>query len=260
MKIIFISFVFTNLLLANLFDDINIFKASSALGDKDYKSAFESYDKVQNKSDEINYNIANTLYKQKKYEEAILHYDKISSKDLQYKKLHNLGNTYAQLDKIDYAIKKYEEALKINKNKDTQFNLDLLIKKKQEDEKKKEQDKKDKKDKKDEGKDNKDKNKSDQDSKQKKKKEESDKNEDEKEVKEKKDNNSNNQDKAKDSKKEEIKKQEDNNTKEENVKNTDLSHLEEKRWTKMLNNRELNTLMIPLKTKGEKNEQNINPW
>ncbi len=53
--------------------------------------------------------------------------------------------------------------------------------------------------------------------------------------------------------------QDNNNTKEQNIKNTDLSHLEEKRWTKMLNNRELNTLMIPLKNKGKKNE-NIKPW
>jgi hypothetical protein len=40
----------------------------------------------------------------------------------------------------------------------------------------------------------------------------------------------------------------------------ELSDLEEKKWSQMLGNREIKTLMIPISNNGEKNEQNIKPW
>ena len=255
--IIIIASLFS-ILNADLIDDYNTYKAQDSYVKKDLDKSIEYYKKIDNKTDEIKYNLANDLYKQKKYDEAISWYSEIASKDLLFKKYHNLGNAYAMLNKIDTAIKNYEEALKIKNDKDTKFNLDLLKKKK------KEQEKKDKKNK------DKNKDKKKQNSKEKDQKDDMDE-EDQKDkktssnpkkeqIKEKKDNVSNNQDKAKKAKQEELKKQDAKKTKEENINNTDLSQLEERKWSKMLNNKELNTLMIPLKNKGEKDEQNIKPW
>ena len=84
------------------------------------------YNKIVNKSDKIYYNIANILYKQKNYTKAIMEYDKIKSKQLEYKKLHNLGNCYAQLNQIDKSIQYYKEALKIKNDQDTNSNLQML--------------------------------------------------------------------------------------------------------------------------------------
>jgi hypothetical protein len=43
--------------------------------------------------------------------------------------------------------------------------------------------------------------------------------------------------------------------------NNTLTNKEEKRWNKMLKNRKLNTLMIPLEKKGKNDDtEQINPW
>jgi Ca-activated chloride channel family protein len=259
--IIIIASLFS-ILNGDIIDDYNTYKAQDSYVKKDLAKSIEYYKKIDNKTDEIKYNLANDLYKQKKYDEAISWYSEIASKDLLFKKYHNLGNAYAMLNKIDTAIKNYEEALKIKNDKDTKFNLDLLKKKEQE---KKDKKNKDKQKNKDKNKDKKKQNSKDKDQKddmdkedQKDKKTSSNPKKDQ--IKEKKDNVSNNQDKAKKAKQEELKKQDAKKTKEENINNTDLSQLEERKWSKMLNNKELNTLMIPLKNKGEKDEQNIKPW
>jgi hypothetical protein len=44
------------------------------------------------------------------------------------------------------------------------------------------------------------------------------------------------------------------------LKKDELSNIEEKKWQKILDSRGVNTLMTPIRTKGEKNENNINPW
>jgi len=255
MRYIILVFI-TTLLSANINDDINIYKAQDAYVKNDLSSTIEYYKKVEDKTDEIKYNLANTLYKQKKYDESISWYSEIANKDMLFKKYHNLGNAYAKLGKLETAIKNYKDALKIQNDKDTRFNLELLQKtKKQQDKKNKNNKNKDNKKKKQNGKDKKD---AMDDEDKKDKQTTSNKKQDK--IKEKKDNKSNLQDKAKNSKKEQIKKQDANITKEENLQNTEISKLEEKKWSKMLNNRELNTLMIPLKNKGENNEQNIKPW
>jgi Ca-activated chloride channel family protein len=257
MKIIFTFIVFTYTLYANIFDDIKLYNSNNYLEKKDYKSAYSELNSISNKTNKIHYNIANTLYKQGKYEDAIKSYKEVHSKALDYNKLHNMGNAYAKLNNFDEAVKSYEEALRIKKDKDTQFNLELIKKKQKEQQKQKnkkeQQDKKNKnqKDKKD-GSDKKS-----QDKKSKKKEENGEK---KKDIKEKKDNISNNHQENKKKNMQDIQKNENNNTKPENLKNTDLSHLEEKKYQKLLNNRELNTLMIPLNTKGDKDEQKIKPW
>jgi len=257
MKNILILICFISFVNASISDDINLYKAQESYTKKDLLQSEKYYKNIDNMSDTVKYNLANVLYKQKKYDEAISYYSEIASKDLLYKKHHNLGNAYAKLNKLDTAIKNYEKALKIQNDSDTKFNLDLLKKKK---EQKKNKNKNNKKNKDKKKQNSKDKNKDDDMDKEDKKDKKTSSDPKKDEIKEKKDNNSKDKQKAKDSKKEQLKKQDANITKEENLKNTKLSNLEEKKWAKMLNNRELNTLMIPLKNKGEKDEQNIKPW
>ncbi len=114
--------------------------AKEAYIKKDYKDAERLYSKIEN--DNAKFNLADTLYREKRYKDAIDIYNSINSKDLEFKKLHNIGNSYAKLNKIDEAIKSYEDALKIKDDEDTKFNLELLKKKKKEQEKKKKKKKK----------------------------------------------------------------------------------------------------------------------
>ena len=44
------------------------------------------------------------------------------------------------------------------------------------------------------------------------------------------------------------------------IKEHKLSDMEEKKWSKILENRGINTLLTPIRTKGEKDETTINPW
>lgn len=68
---------------------------------------------------------------------------KSSNNDLEFKRLHNLGNSYAKND-FQNAITNYENALKLKNDKETKENLELL-KKALEDKKNKENKEQDKK-------------------------------------------------------------------------------------------------------------------
>ena len=230
---------------ASLLDFNYLSQAKEAYHDKNYTKAETFYNKVQN--DEAQFNVADMLYRQKKYKEAIEAYEAISEKKLKFKSLHNIGNSYAQMNKIDEGIKAYEEALKLKEDEDTKFNLELLKKKKKEQEKKDDKKKDDKNNKDKNNKDKKDqdqKNKDDKDNKDKDKK--SDKKKDEPQKQDKK------QDKKKDDKKEKDKMK-------APKEQPPISNMEERKWQKMLNKRGVKTLMIPLPTKGEKRNAS-NPW
>ena len=115
-------------------------KANEAYSKKDFKIAAHNFSKIND--DSARYNEANSLYKQKKYQEALDIYSSIKDKNLQFQKLHNMGNTLAKLNKIDKAIKCFEDALEIKEDKDTRYNLELLKKLKDKKKKDKKQDKK----------------------------------------------------------------------------------------------------------------------
>jgi Ca-activated chloride channel family protein len=183
MKILFITTILMGSLWASLFDFKYLEEAKNAYEDKNYTKAERLYKKVEN--DEAKFNEADTLYRQKRYKEAIEAYEQVNDAKLLAKKLHNIGNSYAQLKKIDEAITAYEEALTLGNDADTKFNLELLKKKKkkQDDKKKEDKEKKDK-DKNNEKKDPKDSDK--EKSKKEKEKEESEKKKREKEKEEKK--------------------------------------------------------------------------
>lgn len=137
---------------ASIMDFQTIDNATSAYENKEYKKAVSEFSKL-NKNDETNYNLANSLYKEKKYKEALNTYKKIqtSNKELEYKKLHNLGNSYTKINDFENAVKMYENALKIKNDLQTKENLKLVKdalknkKKNQEKNKKNNKSKKDKK-------------------------------------------------------------------------------------------------------------------
>ena len=243
MRYIQLLIITTATLSASLLDFKYLRDAKEAYKDKNYTVAQEFYAKVKN--DASKFNEADALYRQKRYKEAIEAYQSISDPKLEAKKLHNIGNSYANMKKIDEAIASYEKALKLGEDADTKFNLELLKKKKEEQKKKdkdKDKDKKKEKNKKDK----------DQKSKEDKKKEENKKNKDKKSKEDKKEEENK---KNKDKKSEEDKKKEEQNKKESEAP---ISNMEERKWQKMLNQRGVNTLMIPL-NKGEK-KNDTNPW
>jgi len=259
MKQIFLLTIIPLVLFANIFDDINIQKANKYYLKGDYKNVLVYYKKVQNKSSKVNYNIANILYKQKKYQEAISYYKKITKKSLQFDKLYNMANAYAMQKKYEFALKKYTQALKLKEDPDAYFNKGLM-----------ESAISQAKNAKNDAKSCKSKiglnpkkpgtRKSNIDAKKKNAKKKKEYGEKIIEIKEKKDNLSKLNSK---NKREDFRGviTENNNTISENITNTDLSQLEEKKYNKLLETRELKSLLIPLKNEGEKKDaQYTYPW
>jgi len=204
---------------AGLFDFVDIYKANKSYEKKEYKKAEKNFEKIDNKI--AKYNQANALYKQKKYKEALKTYESINgfSKEMEHKRLHNIGNSYANLGKTDKSIKSYQEALKLEDDEDTKSNLEYMKTKKKEQEQKRQNKK------------------GNQKSKKKKKK------------KKKKPNGQNeNKNKKKSNKKEEKKAQQ--SPKKEQKK---ISEMEAKKWDKRMNKQKFKTRPIKIK-KGEQNE------
>ncbi|NPA82080.1 MAG: tetratricopeptide repeat protein, partial [Epsilonproteobacteria bacterium] len=145
MKKLILIFLSVMALNASILDFRYLSKAKEAYENKDYKKAIEFYNRVEDKNDEVKFNLADAYYKNKNYKKALELYKEIKDKRLEFKKLHNIGNSLANLGKIDEAIKAYEKALQIKEDKDTRFNLELLKKLKRQKKKNKKQNKQNKK-------------------------------------------------------------------------------------------------------------------
>jgi len=275
---------------AEILDFQKLQDAKAAYDKKEYKKSAFLYNDFQN--EEATYNRANALYKNGKYSQAAEIYEKLNSqnRDLMYKKSHNLGNAYAKegsKESLEKAIKAYEDALKINDDKQTKENLEavkkaLQNKKKDNKENKKKDDKKDsdKNKKSDKNKDNKkgdkDKQSKDSNSKEKKKSEEEKKKEEEKKAKEQKEQKEkNSKSKEDDAKKDEkkVKNKDDEKSKEEpkeskqtkqsdkKINPDEISDLEMKKWKKMLQKRGAKTRLYEMKsTQKPKGDINEKPW
>lgn len=257
---------------AGLTDFQVIKEASTAYEKSDFnvsKKAFESLAK-ESPSPETTYNLANTLYKQKKYKEAIEKYKSIpKSSDFKHKALHNLGNAYAYSKKLPEAIKAYEDALKIEEDKETKENLEA-VKKMQEKQKKKKQNKnkkdnnkqnrdgKDKKDKKKEKQENKDKDKDKDKKEQKSSKKEQERKQKEKEkAKQEKQKQENNRDKKSEKDKKEAAKQQKLEAK---PSQKDLTDKEEKKLLQQLQMQKGQTFRYKIPSKFQKENHNDQPW
>ncbi len=294
MRIFFGLFVVVAVLNGGVFDFWRLDQAKKAYGEGNFTKAIDEFSKIDLKNDKAKYDLANSYYKAKDYKEAKELYTQIKDKSLEFEKLHNLGNTLANLGDIDGAIKSYEAALKIRDDKDTKFNLELLKKRKKEQEKKKKQNKqnkqnKDKKKNEDnkKSKDNKDKqNKNKKNNKDKKGKQNRKKDKDKKSNKKDKPNDKKDskkrdkqnksskpkdkkEDKKIDQKRQQGNKEDKKRKKEMNkadkkelkemAKQMPISDKEVKKYQKMLDKRGINTLLVPLQTKGGKDEE-LNNW
>ncbi len=97
-----------------------------------YKEAVQLYEKIATikGSAQSYYDLGNALYKAGLYEKAIEAYNKVQTRDkeLEFRKLHNLGNSYFRLQKYKKAIEMYEKALSIKNDPDTKYNLELAKK------------------------------------------------------------------------------------------------------------------------------------
>jgi len=275
---------------AYTFNFENIDNASKFYNKKDFKSASDYYKKV-NTNNESLYNLGNSLYKEKKYKDAIETYSKISTtnKELEAKKLHNLGNSYVNTNDLKKAKEFYEESLKIKENKETKENLDIVNKeldKNKQENKNKDNNKRDqneaKKDdsKKPKNEEQKEKNQNNQENKNEKQENQKDKNQQQSD-KEKKAEQENQKDKNQQQSDKE-KKAEQENQKKASVKEQknkddlsdmeekkwlkkqknkdDLSDMEEKKWLKMINNQQTSVYMRKVETNKESRNDEEQPW
>ena len=249
-------------------------KAKTSYDEEKYDESAKLYSTLETKDDAVHYNLGNAYYKEKAYDKAIAEFKQVNTPELKAKALHNLGNAYAQSKKVDEAIASYEEALKLNEDEDTKFNLELLKKQKQEQEKKKDQNKKDDQNKDDQKKDQQDKDQKDQKKNDQQKKDDQKKSKDQKKGDDQKD--KNDQQKSKDQKSDEEKKKEDQekekkaqekkdkekkekeekmNAEEAKAQEQPISDMQERKYEKMLDKRGIKTLMVPLKTEGGRDEE-----
>lgn len=244
-------FIFANDLKAFEFDFNTIKKANEAYKNEKYEEASKNFDKVLN-TPEAKYDYANSLYKEKKYKEALTQYKNVvsSNKDLEYKKLHNMGNSYVRLNDLENAKKMYENALKIKEDKETRENLEtvqkLLEKLKNQQQNKEDKKKEDKQEKKEEQ--NKEQeNKSDN--------QKNDKKQNKEEQKDKEDQNSKNQNQDK---QQENKEQQNQQTTNQELKKEEISNIEEKKWLDKIQNEKSPVLLKRVPTKNEDNSSS--PW
>ena len=255
-SIILIAFFNTSTLKAFEFDFKTIDKANTAYEKGDYKASSKKFKNLA-KTPEAKYNYANSLYKEKKYDKALENYKNVttSNQDLEFKKLHNMGNSYVKLNDLENAKKMYENALKIKADKQTKENLETVqnILNKQE------------KQKNNKNKNNKDKNK--EKNKNNKKNKDSKKNKDKEQNRQNKEDGQNNKKGNQENNKEEGKKQKQENNQEaqkqkqalnKKLQNQYISELEEKKWLKKLENKKSHILLKKVKTKNE--DSSSNPW
>jgi tetratricopeptide (TPR) repeat protein len=74
------------------------------------------------------FNLANSIYKQNEFEqsaemfEQLLHDRRLSNRQ-KSNVLHNLGNSFVRTENFEEAVNSYKEAMKLNPNDDTRYNL-----------------------------------------------------------------------------------------------------------------------------------------
>lgn len=113
---------------------------------KNYPGALDKYVEANDskvRRPELTYNLANTFYQQKKYPEALRELEKaITSGDssLNEQIYFNRGNTFFQMGKYQEAIESYKKALELApSDKEAKHNLELALKKLQENPQEKQQ-------------------------------------------------------------------------------------------------------------------------
>ncbi len=274
---------------ASMFDFWHLKTAKKAYEEGNYTRAAEAFARVEKKGDTARYDLANAYYKAGRYKMAKSLYEKIREPSLAFRKWHNLGNCEAMLGHIDAAIEAYEKALKIKEDADTRYNLELLKKMK----KRRQQQKKKQKQQEEQNRDQKKQNRKGDEKRNKSKKEGASKPKNEKEQNEnrrdakpsenkekkgKKEKRSpgNKRSEAKQEQKKKQKKPSENGAEKRKpdtqnalkreaamrkaaTKKEPISDKEVRKYLRMLDRRGVNTLMVPLKTEGARDEE-LKPW
>jgi tetratricopeptide (TPR) repeat protein len=150
-KIFFLSFIFAFVFSGCLFGQKNyrtlVYEGNEKFNGKDYDGASSKYMeaiKINQKDFTAHYNLGNALYKNKKYDEAKAEFEKAQklSQTIPDKAaaLHNLGNTYMQMNQADKAADYYKQSLKQNPYSEaTRKNFEIAKLKEKENQQKKNQ-------------------------------------------------------------------------------------------------------------------------
>ena len=243
----------------NIFEDLKLFEAQKNLKNQNLEGSLEQFKKIKNPKDEDFYNIAKIYQKLENYDEAINNYNKIKKFEMQFQKLFELGNSYEKLHNYQEAIMYYKSALNYKDDPETKNRLERLTKKIKSNaneetddfsremlEEKLGSSQEDLND--DEGKDNGKENKNPL------KSSTANKNNNESDI-----SNLGRNERSK-NEREKIKMKQLGNFNYKRLKDNTLDN-DDKQWIKKLNEREIQTLLIPLDFDGEKYEQNKNkPW
>lgn len=124
-----------------------VYEGNEKFNGKDYDGASSKYMeaiKINQKDFTAHYNLGNALYKNKKYEEAKAEFEKAQklSQTVPDKAaaLHNLGNTYMQMNQAEKAADYYKQSLKQNPYSEaTRKNFEIAKLKEKENQQKKNQ-------------------------------------------------------------------------------------------------------------------------
>ena len=271
--------IFAHFTRAGMLDFKTLEEAKKAYAAKDYEKAAKLYDEVarsdpkSEKGQTALFDAADALYKAGRYQEALETYRKVTLPRLQHQKWHNIGNCYAHLKKIDKGIEAYEKALKIQDDKETKFNLELLKKLKKQQQKKQNKNKKNKQNRqnqKNQKNDKQNKNdrqqKGDQDKRQNGKNGQKSRNDQKKKGDQKRQNGQKEKQKQKNGQKNKQKSKADSadmQQKRADMRQDPISDMELRKWERMLNRRAVNTLMMPLPTKKSERKRShdeTKPW
>ncbi len=144
-----ISFLFPNALFGQKNYKTLVYEGNQKFKNKDYDGASSRYmEAVKSNEKEFtaHYNLGNALYKSKKYEEAKAEFEKAKSLSQtipdKAAALHNLGNSYMQMNQPEKAADYYKQSLKQDPyNEATRKNFEIA-KLKEKEKKQKEQESK----------------------------------------------------------------------------------------------------------------------
>ena len=103
-----------------------ISKAKESFNLKDFKTAAKNYKKLNLPKAKYNEGVAN--YKDGNFSQALQNFKDVKDDNLSFERLHNLGNTYANLHDFNKSILSFKKALEIKDDNDTRFNLELIKK------------------------------------------------------------------------------------------------------------------------------------
>ncbi|MDH6250480.1 Ca-activated chloride channel family protein [Chryseobacterium sp. H1D6B] len=150
-KIIFLSFIIAFSFFSFLSGQENyrtlVYEGNKKFNGKDYDGASSKYMEAVESNEKdftAHYNLGNALYKNKKYEEAKAEFEKAQklSQTIPDKvaALHNLGNTYIQMNQPEKAAEYYKQSLKQNPYSEaTRKNYEIAKLKEKEKQQKKDQ-------------------------------------------------------------------------------------------------------------------------